>query len=64
MSGNLLNRVFLTRLAATAVFDPNGNLVGKVRDLVAPRNFVRGALSDLAKEVIAELRSDTQSDTD
>ena len=35
MSGNLLNRVFLARLAGTAVFDPNGDPVGKVRDAVA-----------------------------
>ena len=33
MSG--LSRVFLARLAGTAVFDPNGDLVGKVRDAVA-----------------------------
>ena len=30
---------------------------------VATRDFVRGELSDLAKEVIAELRSDSQSDS-
>lgn len=30
---------------------------------VATRDFVRGELSDLAKEVIAELRSDPQSDS-
>ena len=35
MSGNLLNRVFLARLAGTEVFDPNGDPVGKVRDAVA-----------------------------
>jgi flagellar motility protein MotE (MotC chaperone) len=35
MSSNLLNRVFLARLTGTAVFDPNGDLVGKVRDAVA-----------------------------
>ena len=35
MSSNLLNRVFLARLAGTAVFDPNGDPVGKVRDAVA-----------------------------
>ena len=35
MSGNLLNRVFLARLAGTAVFDPNGDQLGKVRDAVA-----------------------------
>ena len=35
MSGNLLNRVFLARLAGPAVFDPNGDPVGKVRDAVA-----------------------------
>ena len=35
MSGNLLNLVFLARLAGTAVFDPNGDPVGKVRDAVA-----------------------------
>ena len=29
------NRVFLARLAGTAVFDPNGDPVGKVRDAVA-----------------------------
>lgn len=33
MSG--LNRVFLARLAGTSVFDPNGDLVGKVRDALA-----------------------------
>jgi Mg/Co/Ni transporter MgtE len=35
MSGNNSNRVFLARLAGTAVFDPNGDPVGKVRDAVA-----------------------------
>jgi flagellar motility protein MotE (MotC chaperone) len=35
MSSNLLNRVFLARLAGTTVFDPNGDPVGKVRDAVA-----------------------------
>lgn len=35
MSSNLLKRVFLARLAGTAVFDPNGDPVGKVRDAVA-----------------------------
>ena len=35
MSSNLLNRVFLARLTGTAVFDPNGDPVGKVRDAVA-----------------------------
>jgi CBS domain-containing protein len=30
-----LNRIFLARLAGTAVFDPNGDQVGKVRDAVA-----------------------------
>lgn len=35
MSGNIINRVFLARLAGTAVFDPNGDPVGKVRDAVA-----------------------------
>jgi Mg/Co/Ni transporter MgtE len=35
MSGNLIKRVFLARLAGTAVFDPNGDPVGKVRDAVA-----------------------------
>lgn len=35
MSGNIMNRVFLARLAGTAVFDPNGDPVGKVRDSVA-----------------------------
>ena len=30
-----ISRVFLARLAGTAVFDPNGDLVGKVRDAVA-----------------------------
>jgi Mg/Co/Ni transporter MgtE len=35
MSSNLLNRVFLARLAGTAVLDPNGDPVGKVRDAVA-----------------------------
>ena len=34
MNGNLNNRVFLARLAGTAVFDPNGDPVGKVRDAV------------------------------
>ena len=33
--GANLNRVFLARLAGTAVFDPNGDQVGKVRDAVA-----------------------------
>ncbi|CAB4842965.1 unannotated protein [freshwater metagenome] len=31
---------------------------------VATRDFVRGELSDLAKEVITELRSDSQSDSE
>ena len=31
---------------------------------VATRDFVRGELSDLVKEVIAELRSDSQSDSE
>jgi len=31
----LINRVFLARLAGTAVFDPNGDPVGKVRDALA-----------------------------
>jgi Mg/Co/Ni transporter MgtE len=35
MSGNNINRIFLARLAGTAVFDPNGDAVGKVRDAVA-----------------------------
>jgi Mg/Co/Ni transporter MgtE len=35
MSGNNGNRIFLARLAGTAVFDPNGDPVGKVRDAVA-----------------------------
>ena len=35
MSGNTTNRVFIARLAGTAVFDPNGDPVGKVRDAVA-----------------------------
>jgi CBS domain-containing protein/sporulation protein YlmC with PRC-barrel domain len=35
MSGITLNRIFLARLAGTAVFDPNGDPVGKVRDAVA-----------------------------
>ncbi|MTA31599.1 MAG: magnesium transporter, partial [Actinobacteria bacterium] len=35
MSGNTINRVFIARLAGTAVFDPNGDPVGKVRDAVA-----------------------------
>lgn len=35
MSENILNRIFLARLAGTAVFDPNGDPVGKVRDAVA-----------------------------
>jgi len=30
-----LNRVFIARLAGTAVFDPTGDQVGKVRDVVA-----------------------------
>ena len=29
-----LNRVFIARLAGTPVFDPNGDQVGKVRDVV------------------------------
>jgi Mg/Co/Ni transporter MgtE len=33
--GSNLNRVFLARLAGTAVFDPNGDQIGKVRDAVA-----------------------------
>ena len=33
--GSILNRVFLARLAGTAVFDPNGDQLGKVRDAVA-----------------------------
>ncbi|MEY3128138.1 MAG: hypothetical protein RIS06_694 [Actinomycetota bacterium] len=33
--GTALNRVFLARLAGTAVFDPNGDQLGKVRDAVA-----------------------------
>ena len=35
MSGNVIDRVFLARLAGTAVFEPNGDQVGKVRDAVA-----------------------------
>ena len=35
MSGNNITRIFLARLAGTAVFDPNGDPVGKVRDAVA-----------------------------
>jgi CBS domain-containing protein len=35
MSANISARVFLARLAGTAVFDPNGDPVGKVRDAVA-----------------------------
>lgn len=35
MSATGMNRVFLARLAGTAVFDPNGDPVGKVRDAVA-----------------------------
>ena len=35
MSANISSRVFLARLARTAVFDPNGDPVGKVRDAVA-----------------------------
>ncbi len=35
MSRKTLNRIFLARLAGTAVFDPNGDPVGKVRDAVA-----------------------------
>ena len=35
MSTNQINRVFIARLAGTAVFDPNGDPVGKVRDAVA-----------------------------
>jgi hypothetical protein len=31
MSGNNITRIFLARLAGTAVFDPNGDPVGKVR---------------------------------
>jgi hypothetical protein len=59
MSGNLLNRVFLARLAGTAVFDPNGDPVGKVRD----GDFVRSELADLVEELAKELRRDTQSDS-
>jgi len=33
--GSNLNRVFLARLAGTAVYDPNGDQLGKVRDAVA-----------------------------
>jgi len=33
--GTFLSRVFLARLAGTAVFDPNGDQLGKVRDAVA-----------------------------
>ena len=33
--GKFLSRVFLARLAGTAVFDPNGDQLGKVRDAVA-----------------------------
>jgi len=33
--GANLNRIFLARLAGTAVFDPNGDQVGKIRDAVA-----------------------------
>ena len=33
--GSNLNRVFLARLAGTAVFDPHGDQLGKVRDAVA-----------------------------
>ena len=33
--GSNLKRVFLARLAGTAVFDPNGDQLGKVRDAVA-----------------------------
>ncbi len=33
--GTTLSRVFLARLAGTAVFDPNGDQLGKVRDAVA-----------------------------
>lgn len=35
MSTNQINRVFIARLTGTAVLDPNGDLVGKVRDAVA-----------------------------
>ena len=35
MSAQSTSRVFLARLAGTAVFDPNGDPVGKVRDAVA-----------------------------
>ena len=35
MSVSQINRVFIARLAGTAVFDPNGDPVGKVRDAVA-----------------------------
>lgn len=34
MSAQVTNRVFIARLAGTAVFDPNGDPVGKVRDAV------------------------------
>ena len=33
--GSNLNRVFLARLSGTAVYDPNGDQLGKVRDAVA-----------------------------
>jgi uncharacterized sodium:solute symporter family permease YidK len=33
--GAILNRVFLAQLAGTAVFDPNGDQLGKVRNAVA-----------------------------
>lgn len=35
MNTQVTNRVFIARLAGTAVFDPNGDPVGKVRDAVA-----------------------------
>ena len=35
MSTQVTSRVFIARLAGTAVFDPNGDPVGKVRDAVA-----------------------------
>ena len=32
---NRINRVFIARLSGTAVFDPAGDQVGKVRDAIA-----------------------------
>ena len=78
MSANISSRVFLARLAGTAVFDPNGDPVGKVRDAVATlrannqpprilgevatRDFLKDQLEDIAKEIVEELRRDSEPD--